>query len=111
MNEYIFYTTEGYTLPPKENEEVENCQVLGRASGNNAKEAQLELEKENPWIKECGFNIENSICKQILTEETKRDIKAIVQYSLEEEYRHFLECEEPENHIYHTLKRLQDAIA
>lgn len=30
MNEYIFYTFEGYTYPPKEDKEGENCLVLGK---------------------------------------------------------------------------------
>lgn len=29
MNEYIVYTTEGYTSGPNENVDLENCQVLG----------------------------------------------------------------------------------
>lgn len=29
MNEYVFYTTEGVTLPPKGDEVVDNCQILG----------------------------------------------------------------------------------
>lgn len=33
MNEYIIYTTEGHTIAPNENVEVENCQVLGCATG------------------------------------------------------------------------------
>jgi len=33
LNEYIIYTTEGYTTAPNENLEVENCQVLGHARG------------------------------------------------------------------------------
>ena len=36
MSEYIFYTTEGFTQAPNGNN-VENCQVLGRAFGKNIK--------------------------------------------------------------------------
>ena len=39
MNEYIIYTTEGYTEAPNENVEIENCQVLGRVSGDNQENA------------------------------------------------------------------------
>ena len=39
MNEYIFYTCEGYTEPPAEGHVVENCQVLGRETGETAEEA------------------------------------------------------------------------
>ena len=55
MSEYIFYTTEGFTQAPNGNN-VENCQVLGRAFGKNIKEARCNLIKENrrrgnsPWI-------------------------------------------------------------
>ena len=52
MNEYIFYTNEGFTIPPHEEKEVENCQVLGRAFGDNEKNACDNLVKDNPWIKD-----------------------------------------------------------
>ncbi|MBO4551117.1 MAG: hypothetical protein IKW91_08025 [Bacteroidaceae bacterium] len=67
MNEYIFYTTEGHTIAPKENVEVNNCQVLGCAFGNNKNEAQDNLLKDNPWINEAGFNKSEFIIKQLLT--------------------------------------------
>ena len=69
MNEYIFYTCAGYTEPPLEGKEVENCQVLGRATGNTPKEAKELLIKNNPWIEECGFDLYDTICKQIVTDE------------------------------------------
>ena len=75
MNEYIFYTCEGYTYPPIEDMEVENCQVLGCAEGNNVDEAIHNLLKENPWITECGFNIEEAFCKQLLTDVQREDIE------------------------------------
>ena len=56
MNEYIFYTTEGFTYPPIEGKDVENCQVLGQAFGNNVQDAKTQLEKRCPWIKDCGFD-------------------------------------------------------
>ncbi len=110
MNEYIFYTVEGYTYPPKEDKEVENCQVLGRAFGKNEKEAKTQLEEKSTWIKDCGFDINEAICKQILTEENKRDINMVLEYLMEEEFRHYQESEEPENHIYKVLLRLKDMI-
>ena len=70
MNEYIFYTTEGYTHPPNESKEVENCQVLGFATGNNAKEAKENLIRENPWIIECGFNPDTALCRRLYTADT-----------------------------------------
>ena len=68
MNEYIIYTTEGYTIAPNEDVEVENCQVLGCACGNNAAEAQDNLLKDNPWITEAGFDRAEFIVKQIVSD-------------------------------------------
>lgn len=55
MAEYIFYTAEGFTQDPK-GDEVENCQLIGRAFGENENEAKNNLLKENPWIDEHGFD-------------------------------------------------------
>ena len=110
MNEYIFYTCEGYTYPPKENKEVENCQVIGRAWDNNEQQAKKNLIKTQPWIEECGFDSNEFICKQLLTEDNKGDIKIVVEYLLQDEYKHFQEEGEPENHIYRTLLRLKEII-
>lgn len=65
MNEYIIYTTEGYTIAPNENVEVENCQVLGRALGNNPDEAKDNLLKDNPWIIKAGFVPTEFIIRQL----------------------------------------------
>ena len=56
MNEYIFYTAEGYTMAPNENVNVENCQLLGTAMGNDEYEAKSNLLNDNPWIIEAGFS-------------------------------------------------------
>ena len=69
MNEYIFYTPEGYTATPNENFEVENCQVLGFAKGKDKVEAKENLLKENPWIIEGGFCPAIFITKQLVNEE------------------------------------------
>lgn len=55
MTEYIFYTTEGFAQAP-DGEYIENCQLLGRAYGEDKHEALLNLLKENPWIEQRGFN-------------------------------------------------------
>lgn len=110
MNEYIFYTNERFTIPPHEEKEVENCQVLGRAFGDNEKNACDNLVKDNPWIKDCGFDIEKAVSMQLLTKETKQDINILVQYLIEDEYRKFQELGSPKEHIYHSLKRLQEVI-
>lgn len=60
MKRYIFVTTEGSTYAPWNSDingapEVENCQMLGIASGENQQEAEQNLFKENPWIIEARF--------------------------------------------------------
>ncbi len=109
MNEYIFYTCEGTTYPPKV-EVVENCQVIGREYGMDCTEAHKNLEKNRPWIKRCGFDVEGFICKQLLTDETKKDIREVIDYLIKDEQRHFQECGKPEKHIYHTLLRLANVV-
>ena len=66
MNEYIIYTTEGYTIAPNEDVEVENCQVLGCVHGNTPQEAKDSLLKENPWIRKAGFDPSEFIVRQLL---------------------------------------------
>lgn len=75
MNEYIFYTAEGLTYPPKEDKEVENCQVLGRGCGTNEIEARENLIKQCPWILECGFDINETIGKQLVTDDLSASIE------------------------------------
>lgn len=75
MNEYIFYTTEGHTYCPRKNTEIENCQVLGYALGENPKEAMLQLEINEPWISECGFDINKAIYKQIVNNNISDSLK------------------------------------
>lgn len=67
MNEYIIFTTEGHTIAPSENYEVENCQLLGEAFGDNPEEAKETLLKENPWIIEAGFAPSKFIIKRMAT--------------------------------------------
>ena len=66
MKKYIFYTTEGYTIAPNEDYEVENCQVLGIASGNDCQEAKRQLLEDNPWITEAGFSPSKFIGKELV---------------------------------------------
>lgn len=106
MSEYIFYTTEGSTQDPN-GDDVENCQILGKVFGRNEEEAKCNLIKENPWIEEAGFDTTDLIAKQLLTEEQKADIKAVVDYLWKNEYEHFQEEDYPKNHIYIILKRLK----
>ena len=64
MAEYIFYTTEGFTQDTKGND-VENCQLIGMAFGENKNEAKNNLMKENPWIKEHSFDEKTFIVKEL----------------------------------------------
>lgn len=68
MNEYIFYTPEGYTSPPNEDMAVENCQLLGFARGLNKEEALEALIADNPWIEECGFEVCQIMGVQVIRE-------------------------------------------
>lgn len=65
MNEYIIYTTEGYTTAPNEDVEVENCQMLGTAKGKDEREAKSNLLKENPWIIKAGFDPTEFMIRQL----------------------------------------------
>lgn len=67
MNEYVFYTTEGVTLPPKEDEVVDNSQILGFVKAKNISEAKDLLLEGNPWIVETGFSISEILVRQVLT--------------------------------------------
>ena len=67
MKEYTIYTAEGYTIAPNEGVEVENCQVLGCARGNDPAEARENLMRENPWIIEAGFHESEFIVRQLHT--------------------------------------------
>lgn len=107
MNEYIFYTTEGTTYPPIEGKEVDNCQLLGRASGNTLEEAKSNLLKENPWIEECGFDSNSIKAEQILTEELRKDIQTLVEYLHKDKDKYCEEWECSENHILKTIQRLE----
>ena len=107
MKEYIFYTTEGYTEAPND-ENVDNCQVLGRAKGNDVEEAQQKLLKENPWIIETKFDPSEFMAEQILTSEQRNDILSLINYLWIDEMRHFEESNEPSNHIFNAIKRLKD---
>lgn len=66
MNEYIIYTTEGHTIAPNEDVEVDNCQVLGSANGSNKNEAIDNLLRLNPWIREAGFSRSEFIVRQLM---------------------------------------------
>ena len=66
MTEYIFYTTEGFTQAP-DGDDIENCQLLGRAYGKDKHDALSNLLKEKPWIKERDFEPCEIICKELVS--------------------------------------------
>lgn len=108
MNEYVFYTTEGTTLPPDKDEDVDNCQILGFVEAKNNSEAMDLLLTNNPWIIETGFSMREIMVKQVLTTEQIKDIQTIVDYNWTGEEKHYEEyCEYPKKHIFEVLKRLK----
>lgn len=64
MNEYIFYTTEGYTQDPK-GHDVANGQLIGRAFGDTPQEARQHLLSDNPWIAAHHYDTSALICKEL----------------------------------------------
>lgn len=60
MKTFLFYTREGYTESPN-NGCVENCQLLGEATGETVEAAFANLLKENPWIEENGFHTDSGL--------------------------------------------------
>lgn len=108
MNEYIFYTTEGMTFPPNEDEDIDNCQILGFVKAKNSSEAKDILLEDNPWIVLSGYSLSEIRVKQVLTKEQIKDIQAVVDYNWADEEKHYEECGEyPPKHISEVLKRLK----
>jgi len=59
MKSYIFITEEGFTYQPDSmspEPDIENCQVIGFAKGNDSNEAFEELIKENDYLLDTSFN-------------------------------------------------------
>ncbi|MCP2604779.1 hypothetical protein NLC29_01315 [Candidatus Aminicenantes bacterium AH-873-B07] len=59
MKSYIFITTEGYTYssdPSNLEPDIDNCQVVRFAKGNNENEAFENLIKENEYLSDTNFN-------------------------------------------------------
>ncbi len=64
MQTYIFYTPEGRTFSPLQ-EEVENLQVLGFGQGENEEAALQQLLAEQTWILQMGFSAEAILSRRI----------------------------------------------
>ena len=95
MKKYIFYTTEGFTQAP-DGEDIENCQVLGCAYGQDKQEAMDNLLTENPWIKERGFEPRKAICAELATTHNAEDKLSFITGLLDErqleEYSNWLKA-------------------
>ena len=95
MKKYIFYTTEGFTQAP-DGEDIENCQLLGCAYGQDKQEAMDNLLTENPWIKERGFEPRKAICAELATTHNAEDklsfITGILDERQLEEYSNWLKA-------------------
>lgn len=106
MNEYLFYTTEGYTFDP-ELGEIENCQLLGRVLAHNAEEAKRNLIKQELWLHDTAFDVNNAVAVQILTKSQMADIKTVVDFLWTSESYNYKKCGKPEKHIFKTLEKLR----
>ena len=95
MKKYIFYTTEGFTQAP-DGEDIENCQLLGCAYGQDKQEAMDNLLTENPWIKERGFEPRKAICAELATTHNAEDKLSFITGLLDErqleEYSNWLKA-------------------
>ena len=95
MKKYIFYTTEGFTQAP-DGEDIENCQLLGCAYGQDKQEAMDNLLTENPWIKERGFEPRKAICAELATTHNAEDKLSFIIGLLDErqleEYSNWLKA-------------------
>ena len=105
MNEYLIYTAEGFT-ESLENNEVENCQLLGRIQAEDNEQAKDCLKKDNPLIEEIGFDIDSAFVQQVLSEKNRQDLKRPLNYLWKDEERHFEESVFPQDHIFRTMSRL-----
>ena len=82
MKEYIFFTTEGFTEAPNEAITIDNCQVIGRANGDNEKDALKNLITDNAWILEAGFDTSKFIIEQIITDDLRQKVVSLMSWIL-----------------------------
>lgn len=110
MNEYMFYTFEGFTQSPNKTD-CENLQILGFEKAENLKIAKKCLLVNNDWILKYGFDTEKILSKKILTEESLASIKTVVDYLWKDEEKDYEEClasgENVDNHILKHLRKLK----
>ncbi|WP_296015077.1 hypothetical protein [uncultured Treponema sp.] len=110
MNEYMFYTLEGFTQSPNKTD-CENLQILGFEKAENLEAAKEHLLVNNDWIFKYGFDAEKILSKKILTEESLASIKTVVDYLWEDEEKDYEECFASDgnidNHIFKHLRKLK----
>lgn len=110
MNQYVVYTTEGFTAGPNTDIDVGNCQLLGTIEGCSEEDAIKRLFEQDEWIQKAGFSMNNAIAHPLLTKSIQEDIKNLVEYLWEDEHRHFQENNDSQDHIFYTIKRLKDIL-
>ncbi|MBQ9578480.1 MAG: hypothetical protein IJR28_02990 [Ottowia sp.] len=108
MNEYLFWTMEGWTESPREGYEVENCQLLGRQQADSLDAARQRLLRENGSILGAGFDAEEIRADQTITQQQKGDIQRVVKYLWENEQRAWEAQGNPDGHIFCALQRLRN---
>lgn len=110
MNEYMFYTFEGFTQSPDKNN-CDNLQILGFEKAENLEIAKKCLLANNDWISKHGFDTEKILSKKILTEESLASIKTVVDYLWKDEEKDYEEClvsgKNVDNHILKHLRKLK----
>lgn len=110
MNEYMFYTFEGFTQSPNKTD-CENLQILCFEKAENLEIAKKCLLVNNDWISKHGFNTEKILSKKILTEESLAAIKTVVDYIWKDEEKDYEEClvsgKNVDNHILKHLRKLK----
>ncbi len=110
MNEYMFYTFEGFTQSPNKTD-CENLQIVGFEKVENLEIAKKCLLANNDWISKHGFDTEKILSKRILTEESLASIKTVVDYIWEDEEKDYEEClvsgKNVDNHILKHLRKLK----
>lgn len=110
MNEYMFYTFEGFTQSPNKTD-CENLQILGFEKAENLEVAKEHLLVNNDWILKYGFDMEKILSKRILTEKTLNSVKSVVNYFWSNEEKKYEEClatnRDVDNHIFKHLRKLK----
>lgn len=91
MNEYMFYTFEGFTQSQNKTD-CENLQILGFEKAENLEIAKSHLLANNEWILKYGFDKKKILSKRILTEESLASIKTVVDYLWKDEEKDYEEC-------------------